>query len=132
MTDPGLYRLYDLLFVAFHTALIVFNMSGWAWRRTRRFHLLTISATLLSWFGLGIVYGWGYCPLTDWHWQIKRALGETGLPASWVKYYLDQITGVAWNAALVDGVVVGVALAALVLSVGLNLRDRRRLAPGSA
>ncbi|MCY3679565.1 MAG: DUF2784 domain-containing protein [Gemmatimonadetes bacterium] len=132
MTDPGLYRLYDLVFVAFHTALIVFNMAGWAWRRTRRFHLLTISATLLSWFGLGIAYGWGYCPLTDWHWQVKRALGETGLPASWVKYYLDQLTGVAWNAGLVDGLVIGVALAALVLSVGLNLRDRRRLAPGSA
>ena len=132
MTDLGLYRLYDLLFVAFHTALIVFNMSGWAWRRTRQLHLLTISATLLSWFGLGIVYGWGYCPLTDWHWQVKRALGETGLPASWVKYYLDQLTGLAWNATLVDGLVIGVALAALVLSVGLNLRDRRRLAPGSA
>ncbi|MCY3548690.1 MAG: DUF2784 domain-containing protein [Gemmatimonadetes bacterium] len=132
MTDPGLYRLYDLVFVALHTALIVFNMAGWAWRRTRRFHLLTISATLLSWFGLGIAYGWGYCPLTDWHWQVKRALGETGLPASWVKYYLDQLTGVAWNAGLVDGLVIGVALAALVLSVGLNLRDRRRLAPGSA
>ncbi len=132
MTDPGLYRLYDLLFVAFHTALIVFNMLGWAWRRTRRFHLLTISATLLSWFGLGIVYGWGYCPLTDWHWQVKRALGETGLPASWVKYYLDQLTGVAWNGALVDGLVVGIALAALVLSVGLSVRDRQRLAPGSA
>ncbi|MDE2983020.1 MAG: DUF2784 domain-containing protein [Gemmatimonadota bacterium] len=126
MTDLGLYRLYDLLFVAFHTALIVFNMLGWAWRRTRRFHLLTISATLFSWFGLGVAYGWGYCPLTDWHWQVKRALGETGLPASWVKYYLDQLTGLAWNATLVDVLVIGVALAALVLSIGLNLRDRRR------
>ena len=132
MTDLELYRLYDLLFVSFHTALVVFNMLGWAWRRTRRFHLLTISATLLSWFGLGIVYGWGYCPLTDWHWQVKRALGETGLPGSWVKYYLDRLTGVAWNAALVDGLVIGAALAALALSVALNLRDRRRLASGSA
>ncbi|MDE2803640.1 MAG: DUF2784 domain-containing protein [Gemmatimonadota bacterium] len=132
MTDLALYRLFDLLFIAFHTALIVFNVLGWAWRRTRRFHLLTISATLLSWFGLGIVYGWGYCPLTDWHWQVKRALGETGLPASWVKYYLDELTGVAWHAGLVDGLVIGTALAALVLSVGLNLRDRHRLARGSA
>ena len=126
MTDTGLYPLYDLLLVVFHTALIVFNVFGWAWRRTRRAHLVTISATLLSWFGLGIAYGWGYCPLTDWHWQVKRALGETGLPASWVKYYLDQLTGVAWNAGLVDGLVIGTALAALVLSVVLNMRDRRR------
>lgn len=126
MPNLALYQLFDVILVAFHTALIVFNMLGWAWRRTRRFHLLTISATLLSWFGLGIAYGWGYCPLTDWHWQVKRALGEAGLPASWVKYYLDQLTGLAWNAALVDGLVIGVALAALVLSVGLNVRDRRR------
>ena len=32
--------------------------------------------------GLGAVYGWGYCPCTDWHWDVKRRLGETGLPRS--------------------------------------------------
>lgn len=124
MTDIGLYRLYDALFVVFHTALIVFNMLGWAWRRTRRLHLITISATLLSWFGLGVTYGWGYCPLTDWHWQIKRALGETALPASWIKYYLDRITGMNWSATVVDWLVVGSALGALALSAWLNLKDR--------
>ena len=72
-----------------------------------------------------MVYGWGYCPLTDWHWQVKRALGETGLPASWVKYYLDRITGISWDTALVDALVIGSALAALLLSVVLNVRDRR-------
>ena len=123
MTDMALYRLYDVLFVVFHTALIVFNVLGWAWRRTRRLHLITISATLLSWFGLGVAYGWGYCPLTDWHWQIKRTLGETALPASWIKYYLDRITGIDWSGAVVDGLVIGSALAALALSVWLNLRD---------
>lgn len=126
MTDIGLYRLYDALFVVFHTALIVFNMLGWAWRRTRRLHLITISATLLSWFGLGVTYGWGYCPLTDWHWQIKRALGETALPASWIKYYLDRITGMHWSATVVDRLVVGSTLGALALSAWLNLKDRLR------
>ncbi len=124
MTDIGLYRLYDALFVVFHTALIVFNVLGWAWRRTRRLHLITISATLLSWFGLGVAYGWGYCPLTDWHWQIKRALGETALPASWIKYYLDRITGIDWSAGVVDALVVCSALGALVASMWLNLTDR--------
>lgn len=124
MSDIGLYRLYDALFVVFHTALIVFNMLGWACRRTRRLHLITISATLLSWFGLGVAYGWGYCPLTDWHWQIKRALGETALPASWIKYYLDRITGMNWSATVVDWLVVGSALGALALSAWLNLKDR--------
>ncbi len=126
MTDIALYRLYDILFVVFHTALIVFNMLGWAWRRTRRLHLFTISATLLSWFGLGVTYGWGYCPLTDWHWRVKLMLGETALPASWIKYYLDRITGIDWSPAVVDASVVGSALGALVLSLVLNWRDRRR------
>ena len=130
MSDIGLYRLYDALFVVFHTALIVFNMLGWAWRRTRRLHLITISATLLSWFGLGVTYGWGYCPLTDWHWQIKRALGETALPASWIKYYLDRITGMNWSATVVDWLVVGSALGALALSAWLNLKDRLRRGSG--
>ncbi|MCY4399270.1 MAG: DUF2784 domain-containing protein [Gemmatimonadetes bacterium] len=125
MTDLAIYRMLDVLFVVVHTLLVGFNMLGWAWRRTRRLHLIAISATLLSWFGLGLKYGWGYCPLTDWHWDVKRALGETGLPASWLKYYLDLVTGLDWSAALVDGLVIGSALAALALSVVLNLRDAR-------
>lgn len=125
MTETALYRLLDVLFVAFHTALVGFNMLGWAWRRTRRLHLLTIGATLLFWFGAGMVYGLGYCPLTDWHWDVKRALGETGLPASWIKYHLDAVTGIDWSAGLVDAVVVGSGLVAFGLSVVLNLRDRR-------
>ena len=125
MTDLAIYRLLDILFVVFHTLLVGFNMLGWAWRRTRRLHLITISVTLLSWFGLGVVYGWGYCPLTDWHWDVKRALGETALPASWMKYYLDLVTGLDWSTALVDAIVTGSALGALVVSVALNVRDAR-------
>ena len=126
VSDQTLYLVLDVLLVTFHTLLVGFNTLGWAWRGTRRLHLFTISATLLSWFGLGVVYGWGYCPLTDWHWQVKRALGEIHLPASCMKYYLDRITGVDWNAAVVDALVIGAALGALVVSVVLNVRDIRR------
>lgn len=126
MNDPAFYRLLDAAFVVFHTTLVGFNVSGWAWRRTRRLHLFSIGITLLFWFGAGAAYGWGYCPLTDWHWDVKRALGETGLPASWIKYYLDRVTGIDWSAGLVDALVIGCALAASGLSVLLNLRDRRR------
>ena len=126
MSDHTLYLVLDVVLVAFHTLLVGFNTLGWAWRRTRRIHLFTIAATLLSWFGLGLIYGWGYCPLTDWHWQVKRALGETDLPASCMKYYLDRITGVDWSSALVDALVIGAALGALVVSVVLNVRDMRR------
>ncbi|MCC5921935.1 MAG: DUF2784 domain-containing protein [Cyclobacteriaceae bacterium] len=70
----------DLFFTAFHTLFIVFNVVGWAFEKTRKTHLVTISLTLMSWGVLGIWYGFGYCPLTDWHWQVLRALGETELP----------------------------------------------------
>ena len=130
MMDEPVYHFLDAFFVAIHTLLIAFNLLGWAWRRTRRLHLIAIGATLLSWFGLGVVYGWGYCPLTDWHWDVKRALGESALPASWVKYYLDRLTGVDWSGDVVDVLVIALALGAFSVSLALNLRDlRRRRAP---
>ena len=129
MTDVALYRILDVFFVVLHSLLIAFNLFGWAWRRTRRLHLVAISATLLSWFGLGVFYGWGYCPLTDWHWDVKRALGETGLPASWVKHYLDLATGTDWSAAVVDGVVIGSAAGAFLLSAALNLAPSAQTQP---
>lgn len=116
----------DTFFLVFHTALIGFNLTGWIWRRTRRAHLVVIGATLLSWVGLGAVYGWGYCPCTDWHWQVKRRLGETDLPASYVKYYLDAWTGLAWDPFVVDVLVAGLGIGAFVVSVALNVRDARR------
>lgn len=128
MSGHALHLILDVLLVAFHTLLVGFNVLGWAWKRTRRLHLIAISATLLSWFGLGAVYGWGYCPLTDWHWQVKRALGETHLPASCMKYYLDRITGADWSTAVVDALVIGAAVGALAVSLVLNVRDIRRAA----
>lgn len=121
-----MYPLLDVAFLVFHTVVVAFNLTGWIWKRTRRLHLLVIGATVASWFGLGIFYGWGYCPSTDWHWDVKRKLGETGLPQSYVKYYLDAVTGISWNAAVVDVMVLGLGLAALGMSIWLNWRDSRK------
>lgn len=118
-----MYTLLDYFFIVFHFSLILFNLMGWAWRRTRRIHLIFIGLTMLSWFGLGIFYGWGYCPPTDWHWKIKRALGETGLPDSYVKYYVDKLTGVSWDPLVVDASVLILGLSAFALSCWLNWRD---------
>ncbi len=117
-------RLLDLLFVLFHSGLVLFNLIGWAFSKTRRLHLIIISLTVSSWLGLGYFFGLGYCPSTDWHWEVKRALGEQRLPASWMKYYADHITGQSWDAGLID-MIVGIAgVGALLLSVGLNIRDQ--------
>ena len=116
MSQAALHFL-DWFFVVFHWSLVAFNLTGWIWRRTVKAQLMTLGLTFLSWFGLGIVYGWGYCPCTDWHWDVKRQLGETGLPASYVKYYLDFVTGLSWDPFVVDVLVVGSAVVALGLGV---------------
>ena len=114
----------DIGLLVFHMVLILFNLIGWAWAKTRRLHLLVLTLTFLSWIGLGFFYGLGYCPCTDWHWQVKRQLGETGLPASYVKYYLDIVTGMDWSPQVVDLAVLILSLSSLGVSVWLNWRRR--------
>ena len=121
-----MYAALDVFFFVFHTALTLFNLAGWIWKKTRRLHLVLISLTLLSWTGLGLVYGFGYCPCTDWHWQVKRRLGAADLPASYVKFYLDRLTGLDLAPAFVDTGVLVCALTAFAASVCLNVRDLRR------
>ena len=121
-----MYLFLNILFLIFHSSLIVFNLVGWMWKQTRKAHLLVISVTMCSWSGLGIWYGFGYCLCTDWHWQVKRKLGESELPASYVKYYADQLTGLNWHPVTLDRTVAVLGLAAFGVSVYLNWRDWRR------
>lgn len=118
-----MYVFLNYFFVVFHGSLTLFNLTGWIWRKSRRLHLYTISLTILSWIGLGIFYGWGYCPCTDWHWDVKRELGETGLPASYIKYYADYLTGMNWDPYTVDVITAICGITALLLSCWLNWRD---------
>ena len=111
----------DLLFTIIHVALIVFNLTGWIWKRTRRLHLITLLLTAASWAILGIWYGLGYCPLTDWHWQVKEKLGETALPNSFVKFILDKLLGTDLPVALVDNITLFSLLAAVVAAAVVNL-----------
>ena len=120
-----LYTVFDYFFIVFHGCLTLFNLTGWVWRRTRRIHLVSISLTMLSWFGLGIFYGWGYCPCTEWHWQVKYKLGETDLPYSYVKYYMDKLTGFTWDPLWVDTSVVFLGLLVFGLSCWFNWQDYR-------
>lgn len=121
-----MYPFLDVFFIVFHFSLIVFNLVGWIWSKTRKLHLYVISATIFSWIGLGAIYGLGYCPCTDWHWQVKRKLGETDLPASYVKYYLDAVFGFSWNPAVVDSLVALLGIGALLISSWLNYRDWKK------
>jgi hypothetical protein len=123
-----MYAFLDKFFLLFHASWILFILTGWIWRRSRRLHLAVIVLTSLSWFGLGMFYGIGYCPLTAWHWSVKRALGEVNLPNSYTKYYLDRWTSGNWNPHIVDLTVLLVGLAAFAASLTLNWLDARRSA----
>jgi hypothetical protein len=83
-----------------------------------------LSLTGASWLFLGLIVGTlGYCPLTDWHFKILEKLGKTDLPYSYTKYLADRLTGLDINALLIDNVTLFLFLAALVISIVLNLRD---------
>jgi hypothetical protein len=119
-----IYHILDIFFVVFHSSLIIFNLFGWTWRKTRFLNLITLSLTGASWLFLGLIYGTlGYCPLTDWHFTILNKLGKTGLPDSYVKYLTDRISGLDISASLVDHITLYAFLAALILSIILNILD---------
>jgi hypothetical protein len=121
--------ILDVFFSILHIAIIGFNLLGWIWPRTRKAHLITIAATGASWFLLGIWFGIGYCPITDWQWDVKEKLGERNLPNSFVKYMGDKITGRDLDASMIDTLTLSCFIAAIVLSVYFNFFRRKRKAP---
>ena len=121
-----IYAFLDIAFLVGHSALIVFNLLGWTFRKTRRLNLLSILLTVASWLILAPWYGLGYCPCTDWHWQVKRALGQTGLPNNYMTYLCDTWTGIAITDDFAERLAWTTLAPALVISLVLNLRDLRR------
>ena len=110
----------DILFTLLHLAIIGFNLLGWIWKPLRKAHFISIVLTAASWLVLGIWYGIGYCPVTDWQWQVKERLGEGDLPDSFIKYFADKLSGKDISASLVNALTAaGFALAA-GLSVYVN------------
>jgi len=119
------YQFLDIFFFVFHTLLIIFNLFGWAFQKTRIANLIALSLTAFSWFILGIWYGFGYCFCVDWHWAVKGKLGESNLPDSYIKYLLDQLTGLNLNAAFVDTLTVLCFFLAVSASIFFNIRNWR-------
>ena len=118
------YRILDIFFVVFHTSIILFNLFGWIWRKTRIYNLILLILTGASWLILGLLVGTlGYCPLTDWHFNVLNKLGASDLPSSYVKYLADRLTGLNFDSSLVDRVTLYAFLAALGLSLFFNIRD---------
>ncbi len=119
-------HILDIIFHILHILIICINIFGWIFKRTRRLNLIVLLLTLFSWFGLGLFYGLGYCPLTDWHWDVKRSLGQTNLPNSYIKLMLDSLTGYNWSPDVVDIITFISFFSAFGFSCGLNYRDYKK------
>ncbi|HNN03803.1 MAG TPA: DUF2784 family protein, partial [Leptospiraceae bacterium] len=95
-------EILDSILFVFHNLIIFVNLFGWMIPFLRKTQRLLISLTAFSWFVIGFFYGFGYCIVTDMHYQVLYALGKTDLPNSYIKYLLDKIFGTDLNALYVD------------------------------
>jgi len=123
-TKQDKMKFLDIFFTVFHTSLVLFNLFGWIWKKTRRLNLVCLLLTAASWLFLGIFYGFGYCPLTDWHFKILGNLGYTDLPTSYLSFLFTRLTGLPVDQSLVDSVTLWGLIIALAISLFLNIRPR--------
>lgn len=106
----------------FHTLWILFNMFGWMSRRTRLAHLVVLGLTILSWFGLGVFYGWGYCLCTDWHFQVRRQLGYAMTETSYIQLLIRQLFGLTISRELADSLAAGVLVLIVLATITVWIR----------
>lgn len=115
-----MWKFLDIFFLVFHSVLILFNLFGWIFKKTRRLNLITLLLTGLSWFILGIFYGMGYCPLTDWHFEVLDELGRSSRVHSYIRYLLKRMFKMDISASTVDIATMVFFFLALMLSVYTN------------
>ncbi len=118
-------QLLDAGFFFLHSCIVLFNVFGWMWRRTRRANLVLLLLTLASWLLMGAIYGVGYCVCTDLHFRVRRALGYHDLGDSYLSFLVWKVTGYLPSDHLVRIVSGTVFCFCLVISLWLNWRDRK-------
>ena len=122
----SLYHILDVFFFVFHIALIPFNLFGWIFRPLRKWNLITLGLTAFSWVVLGFFFGFGYCFLTDWHWQVREKLGHTNPYNSYVHFLVETLFDVQVSALLVDWFTGIFFAAAAIMSIATNFGLFRR------
>jgi hypothetical protein len=97
---------------------------GWIIPRWRLVNLITLSLTAFSWFILGIWYGFGYCPFTDWHWKVRQLLGYTDNSNSYIHFLILKIMGINFSENFVDVSTVIVFFIAYFISIYFAARKK--------
>jgi Protein of Unknown function (DUF2784) len=112
-----------LLYLA-HLAAMAFIVFGWMLPATRMANWYLIVLTFVSWFGLGLVFGFGFCLITGIQSKIRQRLGYSEPMDSFVKHVLDRLTGRDLNPLHVEiGTQAGFYIAA-VASAWVNFGHR--------
>jgi Protein of Unknown function (DUF2784) len=117
-------QIIDYFFILFHSVLILFNISGWIVPRWRLANLVTLLLTAFSWFVLGIWFGIGYCPFTDWHWKVRQLLGYHDQSNSYIHFLIMKITGINLPENWVDTTTVVMFFTAFIISVYFTIKKR--------
>lgn len=92
----------------------------------RKWNLVTLSLTAFSWFVLGIFYGFGYCFLTDWHWEVREKLGYSNNSNSYIQFLIVELTGVSVDETLVNTLTAIFFFTAFALSIYTTIWKKRR------
>ncbi|RAJ12835.1 DUF2784 domain-containing protein [Arenibacter echinorum] len=126
LMDDVFLRIVNIFFFVFHSALIIFNLFGWLFARIRKINLITLLLTFGSWVLLGIWKGWGYCFLTDWHYEVLKRLGQSNLPSSYIAFLVERITGWLPSVGLTNTMTLALAILALVCSLWVNFISKKK------
>ena len=116
----------DVMFFVFHTGLILFNLAGWIWPKTRRLHFFCVASTLFSWVVMGAFYGFGYCLCTDWHFQVRRSLGLPVFGHTYLQLMADVFMGINLSQTVSNLLAGGGLFLILVAMISVSIRQRRR------
>lgn len=113
-------KLADVMLFWAHAIVAAFCAVGWLIPGAERLHLLLNVAIGLSWYGLGLHYGIGYCVLTDWQWRVRKRLGCTPEHGSFVQLLLERASGLHLNAEQVKWFAYMVYWVSVLLSLYIN------------
>ncbi len=117
------YKILNIILECIHIILILWILIGWSIKKIRIFHFITINIILFFWFIVGFFYGFGYCPLTDYHWKIKSILGEKNLPYSYISYLLYKFN-IYINESIVDIFVLTITITIYIVSFFLIIKNK--------
>lgn len=112
----GILRMLDFLFHVMHIFIILLFLFGWMLEMTRFAHYILAILILVSWYGLGMIYGFGYCVITDIQWKIKKVLGQQPHTEYYIKYLMDKATGLDTNSNKINMVTTYTYFAILIIS----------------